>query len=199
MPVNTLAKDSSSGLGFAKANGHEFLPNTEFFLEILGSQRNGNTALPWFLGLNQGDFEDLMNRHLSGIRRIGNIGLKTDSNQDLRQELMELRSDEKKEIKELLVEHRANIDLSELWLADILAAASLGSRHLWQDLGLSSRDQLKRLITQNFPSLARKNDRNMRWKKFIYKQLCEQGGHYVCRSPSCDICPTYDECFGEEQ
>ena len=34
----------------------------------------------------------------------------------------------------------------------------------------------------NFPQLARRNTQDMRWKKFLYKQLCEQDGGYVCRS-----------------
>jgi NifQ. len=40
---------------------------------------------------------------------------------------------------------------------------------------------------------------DMKWKKFIYKQLCEAEGLYVCRAPSCEVCKDYDQCFGKEE
>ncbi|MFM8444786.1 MAG: nitrogen fixation protein NifQ, partial [Methylococcus sp.] len=33
------------------------------------------------------------------------------------------------------------------------------------------------------------------WKKFLYKQLCEAEGIYVCRAPSCGECVDYADCF----
>ena len=83
-------------------------------------------------------------------------------------------------------------------MAPIVAAACLGGDHLWRDLGLASRQQLRELLQHNFPQLAQRNVNDMRWKKFFYKQLCEQDGGYVCRSPSCEQCPTHHDCFGEE-
>jgi nitrogen fixation protein NifQ len=75
----------------------------------------------------------------------------------------------------------------------------MGNDHLWQDLGLWSRDYLGLLMTQSFPALAAKNEHDMKWKKFLYKQLCEQAGINTCRSPSCEYCTDYLNCFGPEE
>ena len=84
-------------------------------------------------------------------------------------------------------------------MVEIVVAANMGMDHLWQDLGLWSRDDLGTLIKTNFPPLAEKNSQDMKWKKFLYKQLCDQKGVYVCRAPSCDVCDDYDLCFGPEE
>ena len=84
------------------------------------------------------------------------------------------------------------------WITSILVAGCLGEDHLWQDLGLWSRQELSALIAYNFPPLASANHRDMKWKKFLYKQLCEEEGIYVCRAPSCDVCVDYPRCFGSE-
>ena len=117
----------------------------------------------------------------------------------LRQQLLELRRDEWQEIRDLLLNSRRGEDTAEIWLTNIIAAGCLGGNHLWRDLGLPSRAALRDMLLHNFPVIALRNDRDMRWKKFFYKQLCEQQGGYVCRSPSCDQCPTYQDCFGDEQ
>lgn len=97
-----------------------------------------------------------------------------------------------------MLEARAGLDDSETWLAEIVACACMGMDHLWQDMGLWSRKELSELMHRNFPALAQRNDRDMKWKKFLYKQLCEQEGIYVCRAPSCDVCSDYLNCFGPE-
>ena len=83
-------------------------------------------------------------------------------------------------------------------MAEIVTTACMGGDHLWQDLGLHSREYLSRLMTENFPSLAAKNVHDMKWKKFLYKQLCEKEGINTCRSPSCEYCVDYLSCFGPE-
>ena len=98
----------------------------------------------------------------------------------------------------LLLRHRAGEFTSELIIADILAAACAGSDHLWQDLGLAGREQLSRLMWLNFPALARANSGDMKWKKFLYRQLCSSEGIYVCPAPSCGVCKDYAKCFGPE-
>jgi nitrogen fixation protein NifQ len=84
-------------------------------------------------------------------------------------------------------------------MAAIVAAACMGGNHLWEDLGLWSRADLSLLMRHCFPPLAAKNDRDMKWKKFLYKQLCLEEGIYVCRAPSCEVCRDYDLCFGREE
>ena len=85
------------------------------------------------------------------------------------------------------------------WITTIVVNGCMGNDHLWQDLGLWSRQELSTLMQRNFPSLAAQNDRDMKWKKFIYKQLCLQEGIYTCRAPSCEVCVDYQQCFGSEE
>ena len=85
------------------------------------------------------------------------------------------------------------------WVIGVIVAGSLGSDHLWQDLGLWSRSQLGAMLQYNFPELAAKNDQDMKWKKFLYKQLCEAEGLYLCRVPSCAVCIDYAKCYGSEE
>jgi predicted Fe-Mo cluster-binding NifX family protein len=65
----------------------------------------------------------------------------------------------------------------------IIASVSLAFNHLWQDLGLSSREELRELMTDCFPQLVEMNSENMRWKKFFYRQRCLQteGNSFVAR------------------
>lgn len=81
----------------------------------------------------------------------------------------------------------------------LIASASMGFNHLWQDLGLASRTELRGLMTLCFPPLIGMNDKNMRWKKFFYRQVClAQEGELMCRSPSCESCSEISVCFSPE-
>ena len=87
---------------------------------------------------------------------------------------------------------------SILVVLGIIAVASMGFNHLWQDLGLDSRQSLRELMQCCFPELVAMNSQNMRWKKFFYRQQCALGGNYVCRAPSCDECVERASCFAPE-
>jgi nitrogen fixation protein NifQ len=102
------------------------------------------------------------------------------------------------ELRKLLLDNRSRVGQSETWMAHIVTAGCMGSDHLWQDLGLWSRKDLTRLMLENFKPLALRNSKDMKWKKFLYKQLCEAEGIYTCRAPSCEVCVDYRECFGPE-
>ena len=78
-------------------------------------------------------------------------------------------------IKELLPFHIAGVNQSTEWVAAILAAGCLGDDHLWQDLGLTNREDLSEMIKRHFPGLYFKNTGNMKWKKFFYKSLASSG------------------------
>jgi len=84
------------------------------------------------------------------------------------------------------------------WLARIIARRSLGSRHLWEDLGLANRAELTRLMQRHFRPLADRNPK-MRWKKFFYRTLCEEEGVLLCKSPNCSVCEDYALCFVPEE
>jgi nitrogen fixation protein NifQ len=83
-------------------------------------------------------------------------------------------------------------------VAEAIAAGCLGDRHLWRDLGLPDRATLREILETYFGPLAERNDRDMRWKKFLYKCLCRWEGFHVCRAPTCDACDGYEECFSPE-
>ncbi len=114
---------------------------------------------------------------------------------------IESRSDEIEEVASLLRQHAARAagpkEASDA-IAWALACASLGQNHLWQDLGLPSRNELSALIGHWFPSLAAKNTHNMKWKKFFYKQLCEREDIMICKAPTCGVCSDHGLCFGPE-
>lgn len=76
-----------------------------------------------------------------------------------------------------------------------IALASMGPRHLWEDLGLPSRDDLNALMLRHFPRLKALNSGNMRWKKFFYRMLCERAEVLICKAPHCSQCTDQPVCF----
>lgn len=84
------------------------------------------------------------------------------------------------------------------WLAQILARRSMEARHLWEDLGLPDRPRLSRMIARELPRLFAANSRNMRWKRFFYRQICSDAGGSMCLAPNCDDCPEKPLCFGPD-
>jgi len=167
------------------------LPNDDALAQMLATQAVGGGALPPGLGLTPGDFTALLAKHFPGAtpwpaprRRLPVWDRR----------LLE----EKGELVNLLGRYRAGVDDSERAFSVIVATGCMSNDHLWEDLGLWSRRELSVLMQHNFPALAAKNDRDMKWKKFLYKQLCEQEGVYLCRAPSCSVCRDYPVCFGPE-
>lgn len=167
------------------------LPNDETYACMLSSWQTGDGVLPADFALGEDGFRQLLTTHFPGMDKT-TLDVPERSN-DVQ------RDDERAEVFQLLFNHRANLYQSEIWMAYIVAMACQGQDHLWQDLGLWSRSQLSELMMRNFPVLALNNDKNMKWKKFIYKQLCITEGIYTCRAPSCEICTDYDNCFGSEE
>lgn len=60
------------------------------------------------------------------------------------------------------------------WLARAFAAACLGGRFLWQDLGLTGREDVAALLRDYFEPLYRRNTADLKWKHFLFLQLGEQ-------------------------
>ena len=168
--------------------------NDAAFAGMIATRCTGGGALPAWLGLEPAAFHRLLGRHFPGVdvRDLPGIGASHPSAD------MPARQDEQDEITRLLCMHRAVEDPSEVWMARILAAGCMGSDHLWQDLGLIERPELTALMRRNFPGLAARNVKDMKWKRFLYKQLCEAEGIYTCRAPSCELCTDYDACFGPD-
>ena len=164
--------------------------NDETYACMLASWQMGDGIMSNDFGLGIDEFGQLLENHFPGLD-FATLNI-PDRHND------EQRNDEREEVYKLLISDQANHSASEIWMAKIVAMACQGQDHLWQDMGLWSRNQLSELLMRNFPEIASKNVKNMKWKKFIYKQLCITEGIYTCRAPSCEVCTDYDDCFAAE-
>ena len=101
-------------------------------------------------------------------------------------------------VRDLLQANRSTHSDVGGWLAAMVARRSMEPNHLWEDLGLRDRSELSRLLARHFAPLAVRNTKNMRWKRFFYRTLCEADGVALCTTPVCSSCSDFDLCFGEE-
>ena len=164
--------------------------NSVWLGQIIASWQVGEGALPDCLGLTDSQFRQLLAERFSAYRL--DPGAPSGKVLDFSRML------EKQDMEQLLRQYAAKHDHETECLIAIIVAACLGSDHLWQDLGLWTRNELSAMLAHNFPELALRNAKDMKWKKFLYKQLCEAEGLYVCRAPSCEVCKDYQQCFGPE-
>lgn len=171
-------------------HGHG-LRNDHLLASMLASQLSAAGAMPARLGLDIADYEAMMQMHFPGAQ----LPMSHTAANDVDVQ----RLPEQDELRSLLLSHRSDPSYEAEWMAQIVIIGCMGGDHLWQDMGLWSRTDLTLFMRQNFSELAAKNDRDMKWKKFLYKQLCLAEGIYVCRSPSCEVCPDYAACFGPEE
>jgi len=167
------------------------LKNDHVLACMLASQCAAEGDMPYRLGLTPDDYEHMMALHFPAIQLpMSFMAHHVPYAQ---------RQDELEELSALLHSYAADDAIESNRMTMIIAAGCMGGNHLWQDMGLWSRKDLSALIQTNFPQLAAKNDKDMKWKKFFYKQLCIAEGIYICRSPSCEVCPDYSDCFGSEE
>jgi nitrogen fixation protein NifQ len=166
-------------------------PNQEWLACIIASWCDGQSVLPDYLGLESDQFKQLTDTYFRGcnLPEKAPSGSKLDFSRML----------EKEDLVNLLKHYSRPNTLEMDWMIAIIVAGCLGNDHLWQDLGLWSRPQLSAMLQYNFPELAAKNDKDMKWIKFLYKQLCEAEGLYLCRAPSCGVCIDYPKCYGSEE
>jgi nitrogen fixation protein NifQ len=157
---------------------------------MMATWMSGDDTMPNWLGLDRLTFRKLVRFQFPRyqLRRFSSARKGVDLERQI----------EWGDLKRFLLKNRARKCPSEVWISEMVASACMGLNHLWQDLGLHNRTELTLLMESNFPKLAKRNVHNMKWKKFIYRELCQIEGIYVCRSPSCDVCADYDECFGPE-
>ncbi|HEY6895927.1 MAG TPA: nitrogen fixation protein NifQ, partial [Rhodocyclaceae bacterium] len=121
-------------------------------------------ALPLIRGLAPAEFQRLLAEYFPGLHLSNGIAPPPDA------------LDEFDDLVSLLLDHRAGDGEAFRWLACAIATAAMREQHLWQDMGLPSRRELSALMLRFFPALAAKNSGDMKWKKFFYRQLCEQTG-----------------------
>ena len=191
MSVALQLHDDREQLYFRLTSTAMVNPNHEWLACMMASWCVGQGVLPDLLGLELEQFTVLKTYFFPGcsIPERAPSGNTLDFNRML----------EKDDLVKLLKQF-SKADNSETdWIIGIIVAGCLGSDHLWQDLGLWSRSQLSAMLHYNFPVLAKKNDQDMKWKKFLYKQLCVEEGLYLCRAPSCEVCIDYPKCFGPEE
>lgn len=101
-------------------------------------------------------------------------------------------------VRDLLLAQRSSEGDAGRFLAAMIARRAMEPNHLWEDLGLRDRSELTRLLARHFGPLAARNTRNMRWKRFFYRALCESDGFVMCSTPVCTECRDFDLCFGDE-
>lgn len=106
--------------------------------------------------------------------------------------------DEVAMVRDLLLAHRSSEGDVGRWLAAMIARRAMEPNHLWEDLGLRDRAELTRLLSRHFAPITDRNTKNMRWKRFFYRTLCESDGFVMCTTPVCTECRDFDLCFGDE-
>jgi nitrogen fixation protein NifQ len=170
--VSMLSIDPSTvwANGVITPNSH-VAPNREWLACMVASWCAGQGVLPDYLGLEPDQFKDLKDAYFQdcALPEQAVSGSQLDFSRML----------EKEDLVNLLKQYSRPDTLEMDWMIAIIVAGCLGSDHLWQDLGLWSRSQLSAMLQYNFPELAAKNDQDMKWKKFLYKQLCEAEGLYL--------------------
>lgn len=184
MELTALLADPS--LLFVRARRPNELATLAFAGVIGRSLQAGRR--PLIRGLSEARFQKLLNEHFlldamfpNGEESPGIEG-----------------EDEFADLVKLLLKHRATPTEKGAWLSYAIASAAMGENHLWQDMGLPNRETLSELMVQHYPALAARNDKDMKWKKFFYRQLCEDAGVPICKSPHCAECCDYGICFGPE-
>lgn len=111
---------------------------------------------------------------------------------------LQLMRQEEADLCQLLLGHRSTEGIMSVLFARLIARACMEPEHLWMCLGLESRDQLSAIFQRHFRPLFAKNGRNMRWKKFFYKILCDLEKVWTCQASACEICAHYGECYAPE-
>ncbi len=76
-----------------------------------------------------------------------------------------------------------------------VARRSLVPGHLYVAMGLERRSDLSAFLAPAFSWHLRAQRRTMRWKRFLYRELCAAEGAILCKSPVCADCADRAECF----
>ncbi len=155
----------------------------EILAHALAERAAGRGSLPALLGVDGPD--------LAALRDLWAPGLALP---DLT-EAAPAPLPEQQAVITLILWRAGRADATARALARIIARRALEPRHLWEDLGLSNRPALTALIARHLPGLAAANGQKMRWKKFLYRQVCLDDGLSLCLSPVCDDCPEWALCF----
>lgn len=212
LTINAVASDIPADLSIkdkeeVKPADQETGLELSFYHTLISAQLSGVSSLPYALGLSLENYQALLvllSNQESGQALIEKDRLwhATSDQSVIKQnksnvlnELIGLRQNEKEDVVQLLLKHKSHkLHFTDM-AATVIATACLSPAHLWKSLGFETRGMLSEWIAFNFPALHAKNNKGMRWKRFFYLQLCQQGGDYVCRAPSCEECSSFSDCF----
>ncbi|WP_168734315.1 nitrogen fixation protein NifQ [Pseudothauera nasutitermitis] len=164
-------------------------PADEALAHLIGGWALGDGVLPADLGLGAERFAALMTCHFPSL--VWRPGADRAPRPVLQAEFGDLAG--------LLAAEADPAVPGSADLALIIATGCMGADHLWQDLGLPSRRELSQLIALVFPALAAANSGDMKWKKFLYRELCRRENIFVCTAPSCAACDDFTLCFAPEE
>lgn len=141
------------------------------------------------VGLSSDELAALLKQHFPSIRI---------KEEELPRDFEHVDNDEVTMVRDLLLAQRSTEGDTSRWLAAMIARRVMEPNHLWADLGLRDRGELSRVLKRHFAPLARRNVKNMRWKRFFYRTLCEDEGLILCTTPVCTECNDFNHCFGDE-
>ena len=183
-PVYRALIDSPAPLGIAAEDRH-------LFACLLAVAAQESSPPETALGLNPGQLQELLRAFFPGARLP----------QPERSDLPPPPGND--ELLELLLAHvpqdgQGHPQPAALWLASILAARAAHPGHLWVAMGLFERPQLTAAIRRHLPSLAAANHQGMRWKRYLFKEICTRNGGLLCKSPNCGVCSDYALCFATD-
>ncbi|WP_407668986.1 nitrogen fixation protein NifQ [Neorhizobium galegae] len=94
---------------------------------------------------------------------------------------------EEEDLLGLLLAHTRPDNAMSAFFAAIIAGTAMSHDHLWLAVGLYDWSELSHLLGAHVPTLAAGNTNSMRWKKYLYRKLCEADGHI---SMGCTKLPT---------
>ncbi|MDC7788411.1 nitrogen fixation protein NifQ [Rhodoplanes sp. TEM] len=162
--------------------------DTHVFASLIAVAASEGGAVHLRLGLSAAELRQLLDRRFPGAAVL----LRPDEGEAVPHD------EEVAMVHDLLLAYASDETEDSRRLAAMIARRAVEPNHLWEDLGLRNRGELTRLMERHFGALAAKNVRNMRWKRFFYRTMCETDGFVMCATPVCSACPDFDACFGEE-
>jgi len=184
-PVYSTLMASPTPEGVAEEDRHLF--------SCLLAVAMGETRQPaGALGLFREDLRDILATYFPGVEPVD---LVNDSLPD-----QKVCPESNGEVLAILLSHvQKDMDGRDVrpsaWMARILAARAAHSGHLWSAMGLFERPELTAAIRRHLPSLAAANSGGMRWKRYLFKEICELHGAALCKSPNCGECSDHALCF----
>jgi nitrogen fixation protein NifQ len=154
----------------------------------ISEQQSERAPLTQGLGLTRADIAELIAERFPGM--AAPLCLSRAPDPDV--------ADEEELLRDLLTRYACDGSRATRWTTAIIARRAMRDDHLWQDLGLVNRGELNRLLARRYPTLHAGNVKNMRWKKYFYRQICELEGFTLCSAPHCSVCVDFVVCFGDE-